>query len=137
MSCQYFEDTRTVLDWLCDVVNFPVSEGAAKDIIVERGVDPSSSVTDVDKRDKDLCKADLYVWLCTSPTRRGDTQDSDNSWSHKEGGFTLSADDKNRLMAMANNIYDMYEEEPVCKRVIKLQSFGIRKAFNRYEEVCD
>lgn len=128
-------DTRTTLEWLCDVVNFPVSEGAARDILVERCIDPSSCFVDIDKKDRDLAKADLYVWLCTSPTRRGDTQDSDNSWSHKEGGFTLSADDKNRLMAIANSIYEMYEEEPIGKRVIKLQSFGIRRAFGKYEEV--
>lgn len=136
MNCQECENERTVLDWLCDVVNFPVSVGAASDILIGRGVDPNVGINEVEKKDKDLCKADLYVWLCTSPTRRGDTQDSDNSWSHKEGGFTLSKDDKDRLMAMANNIYDMYEEEPIGKRVIKLQSFGIRKAFNRNEEVC-
>lgn len=129
MSCNCNEE-RTILDWLCDVVNFPVSEGAAKDILIERGVDPMALLPEVDKRDKDLCKADLYVWICTSPNRRGDTSDSDNSWAHKEGGYTLSADDKKRLMALANEIYDMYDEKSVGKRVYKLSSFGIFKARN-------
>lgn len=129
MNCTEPANTeRTILDWLCDIVNFPVSEGAAIDILTERHIAPNMLLDEVEKKDKDLCKADLYVWVCTSPNRRGDMQDSDNSWSHKEGGYTLSAEDKKRLMSMANNIYEMYDEEPVGKRVIKLSSFGIRKS---------
>lgn len=127
MSCECNE-TRTILDWLCDIVNFPISEGAANDILTERGVDGSSLLPEVDKRTKDLCRADLYVWVCTSPNRRGDISDSDNSWSHKEGGYTLSDADKKRFMTLANNIYEMYDEKPVGKRVYKLSSFGIVKA---------
>lgn len=120
-------EIRTILDWICDIVNFPVSECAASDILVERGIDPKTDFQSVEKRDKDLCRADLYVWICTSPTRKGDNSDSDNSWEHKEGGYTLSEADKKRFMALANNIYDMYEESQVGKRVYKLSSFGIAK----------
>ena len=118
---------RTMLDWLVDAVNFPVSEGAARDILSARGIAADLSFSESTPRERDLARADLYVWMCTSPTRRGDTSDSDNSWSHKEGGFTLSAEDKDRLMGMANAIYAQYDEEPILKSGVKLHSFGIRK----------
>lgn len=118
---------RTMLDWLVDAVNFPVSRGAAEDILSARNIAADLSFAESTPRERDLAKADLYVWMCSSPTRRGDTSDSDNSWSHKEGGFTLSREDKEMLLGMANAIYEQYDEPTVTKSSMKLHSFGIRK----------
>lgn len=123
----FVPEERTILDWLCCTVNFQVDEQAASDILSNRGVDVKSAIEDVEKKDKDLCKADLFVWLCTSPTRKGDDADSDNSWAHKVGGYTLSEADKKRLMAMANAIYEMYDEEKPYKSKVRIHSFGIHK----------
>ena len=122
------EKGYTAEDYLFGCVNFPVPEEAVRFILAGREVSGSVPFSEIDKREADLLKADLYVWICTSPNRRGDISDSDNSWRHTEGGYTLSEADKNRLMALATGIYEQYDEPlPFKKGKIKVVSHGIRR----------
>jgi hypothetical protein len=121
---------RTVRDYVFGCVNFQISDETAECICDERGIDPDKTfdelfpkptedATDVvseeenlePKRTKELLKADLYVWICMGPTKVNSTSDSDNGWSHSEGGYQLTDEDKDRMLAYAKTIYDKYGEE--------------------------
>jgi len=130
----------TVEDWLFGCVNFAVPQDAVDGIFAERCVDktqPYAKEVDVTveegeepiKIDVRLLKADLYKWIVLGPGKVNSISDSDNGWSHSEGGYTLSKDDKKLLIAEANAIYDELEPDSVFgKKYTKVHSLGIRPA---------
>lgn len=138
---------RTVRDYVFGCVNFQISDETAECICDERGIDPDKTfdelfpkptedATDVvseeenlePKRTKELLKADLYVWICMGPTKVNSTSDSDNGWSHSEGGYQLTDEDKDRMLAYAKTIYDKYGEEFDYDDSVEVNvsSFGIQ-----------
>ena len=114
----------TVEEYLYGCVGFDVAENAIATILVDRDVEAGSSVLSLDKRTKDLCKADLYMWCASTPSIMGSVEDSNGVWKHKEGGTQSSAYDKRNLRNMANEIYRLYGESTV-KSQMKIVSFGL------------
>lgn len=139
---------RTVRDYVFGCVNFQISDETAEHICDERGIDPDKTFdelfpkTEADapdavaddenviepKRTKELLKADLYVWICMGPTKVNSTSDSDNGWSHSEGGYQLTDEDKDRMLAYAKSIYEKYDEEFDYDDSVEVNvsSFGIQ-----------
>lgn len=113
--------------WLSDSVNIGVSEGLVRSILAEREVNEDSLYSDVDIRTRNLCMADLYSRIAlTSPNREGAVSDSDNGWSHSDGGYTLSEYDKKQLLNTANAIYAMYNEPEKGRKVtVKITNYGL------------
>lgn len=114
----------TVEEYIYGCVGFDVAESAITTILIDRGVARGSSVLSLDKRTKDLCKADLYMWCASTPSVMGSVEDSNGVWKHKEGGTESSAFDKRNLRAMANDIYRLYGEN-VVRSQMKVVSWGM------------
>lgn len=115
----------TVEEYLYGCVGFEVAESAIATILIDRGVETGSSVLSLDKKTKDLCKADLYMWCASTPSKTGSTEEADGYWNHKTTGSESSAFDKRNLRAMANDIYKKYGEN-VAGSTIKMHSQGMR-----------
>lgn len=120
----YTATDMTVEEYLYGCVGFDVAENAIATILVDRGVEAGSSVLALDKRTKDLCKADLYMWCASTPSIMGSVEDSNGVWKHKEGGTQSSAYDKRNLRAMANDIYRLYGENTV-RSGMRIVSWGM------------
>ena len=114
----------TVEEYLHGCVGFEVADNAIATILIDRSVDAGSSVLALDKRTKDLCKADLYMWCASTPSVMGSVEDSNGVWKHKEGGTQSSAYDKRNLRAMANEIYKLYGEN-IIRSSMRVVSFGM------------
>jgi hypothetical protein len=122
----------TVRDWLLGCVNFAVPDSAADVILNERGVDGATDYADRGTLDIDirLLKADLLKWIVLGAGKVNNTSDSDNGWSHSDGGYVLSKDDKRLLMDESNAIYAELEPESVFgKKTIRMRSAGIMPAY--------
>lgn len=118
---------RTAEDYVFGCVNFAVPQEAVDHILSEREITSSKPYEELEKKDKDLLKADLYVWICMGPSKVDSTSDSDNGWKHSEGGYTLSDEDKDRMLAVAKAIYEKYDEEYIDDSVsVAISSFGIQ-----------
>lgn len=118
----------TFAEYLAGVVAFSVPEDAVRSIMLRRGIEGSPSFHAVDLRLRRLCEADLYLWICTSTYRRGGVTDRDNSWSHGDGGWTLTDADRRYFRGLASRIYDeLGEEMPVGTR-FSLSDHGIKRA---------
>lgn len=99
----------TMACWLAGTVNFPVSESLVHSVLLERSVADEMDYSDVNEQVRDLCKADLCSRIAlTSPYRQGATTDSDNGWEHSDGGYTLTDENVDSLLAQANEIYEKY-----------------------------
>ena len=123
------DNTYKLADWLADRVNFPVSAGLVRSILAESDVAEDMAYADVNEQVRDLCKADMYSRIAlTSPNRLGATSDSDNGWEHSDGGYTLTKDDKDGLLAAANEIYEKYDEPTKGKKLtIRITQHGIAR----------
>lgn len=125
----------TIEEYLIGSVNFEVTDDAISVILVDRNVQPNTDVSLLIERDKELCKADLYMWVASSPNRKGVVSDSDNSWSHSDGGFTLTDADKRTYVSLANLLYDKWDEAKRARSRFKLVSHGIRHIqINKYAQ---
>ena len=123
----YTATDMTVEDYLHGCVGFEVADSAIATILIDREVEQGSSVLALDKKTKDLCKADLYMWCASTPSIMGSVEDSNGVWKHKEGGTQSSAYDKRNLRAMANDIYKLYGENTVSSSM-RIVSFGMSMA---------
>lgn len=114
-----------VEDYLRGCVGFEVDDSAITTILIDRDVESGTDVRSLDKRTKDLCRADLYMWCASTPSVTGSVEDADGGWKHKEGGTQSSAYDKRNLRQMANDIYVRYGENTV-KSSINMNCVGMR-----------
>ncbi len=117
---------QTMEDYLCGCVNMDIPKEVILRILLERDVDIYDDIFNIDKRVRDLCKADLYVWMCMGVSRRNTVADSDNGWSHSDGGYTISSDDKKLFLKIANAIYEENGERTVGKTTARITSSGIK-----------
>lgn len=116
----------TIEEYLLGVVGFEVKDNAITSILIDREVEPHTDVKTLDKRTKDLCRADLYMWCASTPSVQGSVEDADGVWKHKEGGTQSSAFDKRNLRQMANDIYRLYGENTSVSKV-NVIGFGIAR----------
>lgn len=124
-NSQYTATDMTIEDYLYGCVGFDVAESAIATILIDRGVESGCSVSALDKKVRDLCRADLYMWCASTPSKIGSVEEADGYWKHKEGGTESSAFDKRNLRAMANDIYKKYGEN-VINSSIKINSSGMK-----------
>lgn len=114
----------TIEEYLKGKVGFEVSENAIASILVDREVESGADVQTLDKRTKDLCRADLYMWCASTPSKTGSVEEADGVWKHKSGGTESSAFDKRTLRQMANDIYGQYGENKTVTKV-RIASWGM------------
>ena len=100
----------TIEEYLRGCVGFEVTDSAISTILINRGIARGTDVSTLEKRQKDLCRADLYMWCASTPSVTGSVEDANGVWKHKEGGTQSSAYDKRNLRQMANDIYALYGE---------------------------
>ena len=122
----------TVGDWLFGCVNFAVPQDAVDAICAGRSYDAEVEFEVARKAEPDvrLLKADLLKWIVLGAGKVNNTSDSDNGWSHSDGGYTLSKEDKKLLMDEANAIYEELEPTSIFgKKKIRMRSAGIMRAY--------
>ena len=127
-------EVMSVIDYVCASINFPIPEEAVVAACLRRGIDGSQSYEEAISEGVviDLLRADVLKWIVLGASSIGTVSDKDNSWSHSDGGYTLSKNDKKLLMAEANSIYEQLEPDSVFKvSTIRFHSFGVGRA------VCD
>nr|DAV38594.1 MAG TPA: hypothetical protein [Caudoviricetes sp.] len=114
----------TIEEYLVGCVGFEVADSAIATILLDREVENGTPAADIEKRTKDLCRADLYMWCASTPSKKGSVEDADGYWKHKEGGTESSAFDKRNLRQMANDIYKMYGENTRNSKC-RIHGFGL------------
>lgn len=126
------DDTKmfTIKDYLINKVRFMIPMKALKAILADRGINGDEMFVERDKDEVRLAYADILKWFVLGPSKVNNTSDSDNGWSHTEGGYELSDADRNEMKAEANAIYKELEPESIMKRrtTFKINSQGVKRA---------
>lgn len=102
----------SIEDYLRGKVGMEIPDSAIAVILDDRGICPGTDTAELDKRRKDLCTADLYLWCAATPSKKGTVSDADGGWKHSDGGWETSAYDKRNFRSLAYSIYSRYNEQP-------------------------
>ena len=74
----------TIETWLRGMVDFDIPEATIKAILFNNSVTDGTPMSTIAEREKDLCLADLYMWLSSSSTASSGETISDGGWSHQK-----------------------------------------------------
>lgn len=121
---------HTLEDALFSKVRFSIPEDTVRTILIERALDGNMAYVDANPADVRLAYADILKWLVLGPSKMNNTSDSDNGWSHTEGGFEISEHDRAELKAEANAIYAELEPGSMIKKKssFRITSHGVKRA---------
>ena len=120
----------TLEDALFSKVRFNIPDDTVHTILIERALDGSMAYADANRDDVRLAYADILKWLVLGPSKMNNTSDSDNGWSHTEGGFEISERDRAELKAEANAIYAELDPGSMIKKKssFRITSHGVKRA---------
>lgn len=82
-------DDYTIADYLRGISPL-LSEEALQTILRKRNLAPNIPLEYLEQKDMDLAEAEVYYQLCNLPVGGSTIKDVDGSWSHTEGGWTIS-----------------------------------------------
>lgn len=100
----------TIEEYLRGLVYYDVPDSTLRSILFKRKVAEGADVDTLEERDLDLCLAEVYMWCASTPSSKNNTEDSDGSWKHTEGGWQTSAYDKRQMRTMALDLFKKWGE---------------------------
>lgn len=101
----------TIEQYLSGKVDFNISENTLNAIFADRGVTKGTPLSDVTEKQKDLCLADLYMYMATSSTSKTGEYESDGGWQRQRSAKNVV--DRAGFREMARELYDKWDEKPV------------------------
>lgn len=99
----------TIEQWLVGMVDFNVPEATIKAILFNNEVTEGVSASNVDERERDLCLADLLMWLSSSSTATSGEYISDGGWQHQKANKVVV--DRAGLISRAKELYKKWNSE--------------------------
>lgn len=96
------------VEWLAGCVPVDITDGIVNNILFEREIESDATLEETTLKQRELAKADLYMWCSLMPSISSTVKDSDGGWSHSEGGGQLTIADKRRFHRLARAIYRKY-----------------------------
>ena len=99
----------TIDQWLPGMVDYNVPDGTVRAILFNNGVASGTPVSEVGQRERDLCLADLYMWLASSSSSSTGEYVSDGGWQHQKAAKNVV--DRAGLRQMAQRLYAKWESD--------------------------
>lgn len=109
----------TVKEYLQDISPL-LTEGVLRVILAKRGLSPKTPVEDLDEKELDLAEAEAYYNLSNLPVGGATNKDVDGSWSHTEGGWTVSGANIAEWYRKYAALREKWGEEVITKRKVRI-----------------
>lgn len=103
-----------------------LTEKALQTVLAKRKLSGSFPVYDLTERELDLAEAEVYYQLCNLPVGGSTTKDVDGSWSHTEGGWTVSGANIAEWWKKYVSLREKWGESVLKKSTIKVHPRGMR-----------
>lgn len=103
-----------------------LTEEALRTILVRRRLDGQTPADELDERDLDLAEAEVYYALSNLPVGGTTVKDVDGSWSHSEGGWTVSGANIAEWWRKYTYLRQKWGEKTVTRSTIKVNPRGMR-----------
>jgi hypothetical protein len=101
--------TYTIETWLRGMVDYDVPEATIMAILFNNKVANGTSVSSTSEKERDLCLADLLMWLSSSSVSSSGEMVSDNGWSHQKSAKQVV--DRNGLIKRAQELYAKWDSD--------------------------
>lgn len=95
--------------WLRGMVDFDVPDATIMAILFNNGVTSGTPVASASEMERDLCLADLYMWLSSSSTASSGEYISDGGWSHQKSNKQVV--DRAGLIKRAQELYAKWKSD--------------------------
>lgn len=99
----------TIETWLRGMVDFDVPDATIMAILFNNNVTEGIAVSKTAEKDRDLCLADLLMWLASSSTSSSGEYISDGGWSHQKSNKQVV--DRNGLVKRAQELYAKWDSD--------------------------
>lgn len=95
--------------WLRGMVDFDVPDATLMAILFNNGVASGTAMGDTSEKERELCLADLLMWLSSSSTASSGEYISDGGWSHQKSNKQVV--DRNGLVKRAQALYAKWNSD--------------------------
>lgn len=99
----------TIETWLRGMVDYDVPDATLMAILFNNEVKQGTYVEQTTEKQRDLCLADLLVWLSSSSTSSSGEYISDNGWSHQKSAKQVV--NRAGLIKRAQDLYAKWNSE--------------------------
>ncbi len=112
-------EVYTVKEYLQDISPL-LTEGVLRVILAKRRLSPEMPLDDLDERELDLAEAEVYFHLSNLPVGGATKKEVDGSWSHTDGGWTVSGANIAEWYRKYAALREKWGEEVITKRKIRI-----------------
>lgn len=98
----------TIEQYLQGKVDFNISDSTISAILFDRGIDSGTYMEDITERQKDLCLADLYMYVANSSTSSSSEYESDGGWQRQRS--TKNVYNRAGWLDLAKRLYAKWGE---------------------------
>ena len=102
-----------IIEYLSGLTGYVFDKAVLKSIALERGVADVEAFEELDKRTRDLLRADLLYHAYQSPNTMASSSQSHGGYSKSIGQQTITSEEKERLYNSFLSIYKKYDDEKV------------------------
>ena len=99
----------TIETWLKGKVDFDIPSATIMAILFDNGVEQGTPMQNTSEKQRDLCLADLLMWLSSSSVASSGEYISDNGWSHQKSNKQVV--DRNGLIKRAQELYAKWDSD--------------------------
>lgn len=99
----------TIETWLRGMVDFDVPDATIMAILFNNEVEMGVPVASTSEKERDLCLADLLMWLSSSSTASSGEYISDGGWSHQKSNKQVV--DRAGLVNRAKELYAKWDSD--------------------------
>lgn len=97
-----------------------LTEGDIRVVLVKRRLAHNTPIEDMSEREIDLAEAEAYYKLCDLPVGGQTVKDVDGSWSHTEGGWTVSGENIKQWRQKYIDLREKWGEKVITRRKISI-----------------
>lgn len=105
----------TIETWLKGKVDFDVPSATIMAILFDNQVAQGTPMQNTSEKQRDLCLADLLMWLSSSSVASSGEYISDNGWSHQKSNKQVV--DRSGLIKRAQELYAKWNSDKASTAV--------------------
>ena len=118
-------EVDTISQHLSDISPL-LTEGDIRVVLRKRKLSPNTPFEDLTEREVDLAEAEAYYKLCDKPVGGATNKEVDGSWSHTEGGWTVSGANLAEWYKKYKELREKWGEKVLTRSTIKVHTRGMK-----------
>lgn len=119
------EEAYTIAEYLQGLSDL-LSEKALRVVLAKRHLKADIPIDELTEKELDMAEAEVYYQLCNLPVGGSTTKDVDGTWSHTEGGWTVSGANIAEWWKKYTFLREKWGEKVLNKSTIRVHTRGMR-----------